>query len=61
MNQEAIRKSLVLPFQIQTAYEQVRNSLIKAALSQAMELSLANVPVFPGKTVIFLDQSGSMG
>ncbi len=61
VNQEAIRKSLVLPFQIQTAYEQVRNSLIKAALSQAMELSLANVPVFPGKTVIFLDQSGSMG
>lgn len=46
-SQEAIKKSLVLPFQIQTAYESVSHPLIKAALSEAIEKSLCNVPVFP--------------
>lgn len=33
---------------------------IVAAISDAMELSLANVPKFEGSTVVLLDQSGSM-
>lgn len=60
-DKDKITKSLVLPFQIQQAYEIATNRFIKDALSIAMELSLANVPVFPWKTAIFLDQSGSMG
>ena len=57
----SIEKSLVMPFQIKTAYDIVTNRDLKVALSQAMELSVRNVPRFPGKTAIFLDRSGSMG
>lgn len=46
-DKDKITKSLVLPFQIQQAYEIATNRFIKDALSIAMELSLANVPVFP--------------
>lgn len=57
---KSITQSLVMPFQIKTAYDIVTNRDLKAALSQAMELSVQNVPKFPGKTAIFLDRSGSM-
>lgn len=57
----SIAKSLVMPFQIKTAYDIVTNRDLKVALGQAMELSVRNVPRFPGKTVIMLDRSGSMG
>lgn len=62
-----IKKSLVLPFRFltaikqiqQTSYDGTRDVLI--ALSQAVELSLNNVPRYEGKTLIALDISGSMG
>lgn len=57
---KSITQSLVMPFQIKTAYDIVTNRDLKAALSQAMEISVQNVPKFPGRTAIFLDQSGSM-
>lgn len=60
-NPVAIEKSLIFPFQIQTAYDIVTNRDLKTALWRAMEISVKNVPVFPGKTAIFLDMSGSMG
>lgn len=56
----SIEKSLVMPFQIKTAYDIVTNRDLKVALSQAMEISVRNVPKFPGRTAIFLDRSGSM-
>lgn len=61
-----IRRSLVLPFRFTTALEALekvhpRGVLrIVSALSEAVDISLANVPKFTGRTLIALDGSGSM-
>lgn len=65
-DEKLIKKSLVLPFRFTTALDEisklstnkVRNVVV--AISKAIEISLSNVPVFDGKTLIALDQSGSM-
>lgn len=83
-NEAAIRGSLVMPFQIFTAYEVVEELLLASqkdkfkmrknrkvnrpnaraillnAIGKAMEISLSNVPKFDGKTLVVLDDSGSM-
>lgn len=62
-----IKKSLVLPFRFTTAYEEikkindgkiVRDTLM--ALNKAVDISINNVPVFDGDTLVVLDVSGSM-
>ena len=60
---ESIRKLKLFPYQLLAAYMnavdvpvQVRN-----ALQDAMELATKNVPEFPGRTVVAVDTSGSMG
>ncbi len=61
-----IGKSLVLPFRFATAMEAVQAAGIEdkrpllKALNRAVDLALANVPVLPGKTLVVLDDSGSM-
>ncbi len=61
-----IRRSLVMPFRFQTALDAVSAAglpgapAVLAALSDAVDLSLANVPKFPGRTLVALDTSGSM-
>ena len=61
-----IRKSLVLPFRFQNALDAVQASNLPraaealAALSDAVDLALANVPAFRGRTLVALDGSGSM-
>lgn len=61
-----IRQSLVMPFRFVSALEAIkgaalpRSGKVTAALSDAVDLSLANVPQFPGRTLIALDTSGSM-
>jgi hypothetical protein len=61
-----IAKSLVLPFRYLTALDAVKKSNLPragevlAALSEAADKSLANVPRFDGRTLIALDCSGSM-
>ncbi len=65
-DENLIRKSLVLPFRFQTALDAVQASALPraadvlAALSDAVDISLANVPSFPGRTLVALDGSGSM-
>lgn len=91
-NEAAIRGSLVMPFQIFTAYKMVKKFLLASqrgnfemrqmgnfkirkkgkvkrlnawailldAIGKAMEISLSNVPKFDGKTLVVLDDSGSM-
>lgn len=65
-DRERIKKSLVLPFRFITAYDIVKQSssrhasAILAALAEATELSMDNVPRFDGRTCIMLDMSGSM-
>jgi 60 kDa SS-A/Ro ribonucleoprotein len=61
-----IRKSLVLPFRFLTALDAVQATHLPragdalAALSDAVDLALANVPKFPGRSLVALDGSGSM-
>lgn len=61
-----IAKSLVLPFRYLTALDSVEASNLPragdalAALSEAADKSLVNVPRFEGRTLIALDGSGSM-
>jgi len=63
-DERLIRKSLVLPFRYLTAYETLSSvggaNRVMSALDRAMEISLKNVPEFPGKTLVALDTSGSM-
>lgn len=68
VNKDVIKNSLVLPFRFMTALSELEKlentantrTLIKA-VSQALELSLANVPTFSGSTLVAIDMSGSMG
>lgn len=66
-NEEIIRKSLVLPFRFTTAYKEIQNvdagkhsRNVLIALNTALDMSVKNVPVFDGDTVVVLDESGSM-
>ena len=66
VDENRIKKSLVLPFRFLTAINEIeqlsgpqaRKTL--GALSQAIEISLNNVPEFDGETLVVLDASGSM-
>lgn len=63
LNENAIKKSLVLPFRFSVAYDEMKkvdNDALRA-VSRACEISCNNVPKFNGKTLIALDVSGSMG
>ena len=61
-----IRRSLVMPFRFTTALEALHAadlpnaSVVLAALSAAVDVSLDNVPRFEGRTLVALDGSGSM-
>lgn len=63
---EAVRRSLVFPFQFLSALDVLKQgnlpgaSRIMEALNDAIDLSLANVPKFDGATLVALDTSGSM-
>ena len=64
-NPKAVENSKVFPFQFFTAAEAMQGSgratsQVQRALNEAMELSLKNVPVFDGPTLVALDNSGSM-
>lgn len=67
INEEAIKKSMVLPFRFSTAHREIKDSELESkrniliALNKAVDLSLKNVPDLPGKTAVVLDTSGSMG
>lgn len=61
VDEKSVRKSLILPFQFTTALEQVEDRRVIQAVSKAIDISLGNVPVFPGKTLVVIDHSGSMG
>lgn len=67
MNENMIKKSLVLPFRYITAFDEieklnlgriVRDVLI--TLNKAVDISINNVPKFDGETLVVLDVSGSM-
>lgn len=62
LNENAIRKSLVLPFRFSTAYKElsVIDTDAMRYISRACEIACSNVPKLSGKTLVALDVSGSM-
>jgi len=66
VDEKLIGNSRVLPFRFDTAARQIQKTnldggrLVSAALSQAFDIACSNVPVLPGRTLIALDDSGSM-
>lgn len=61
---EAVVRARVYPYQLLAAYRMVGDdvpALIREALQDALELSLANVPKLQGAVVVCPDVSGSMG
>ncbi len=68
VQENLIRKSLVLPFRFATAHDEVtRGTSVSAArdiiiaLNKAIDISCKNVPELLGDTLVVLDVSGSMG
>jgi 60 kDa SS-A/Ro ribonucleoprotein len=60
---QAVAKARVPPYQLMAAYTATGAEVphaVKEALQDAMELALANVPVFEGRVVVCPDVSGSM-
>ncbi|NBQ67376.1 MAG: TROVE domain-containing protein [Nitrosomonadaceae bacterium] len=65
---KAIKKALILPFQLLTAYNRLRVDLLHnpwlgatlQALITAVDTATTNVKAFPGRLVVVMDQSGSM-
>jgi len=60
---QAVAKARVLPYQLMAAFTASGAEVphvVKEALQDAMELALANVPVFEGRVVVCPDVSGSM-
>ena len=65
---KAIKKALILPFQLLTAYNQLKTDLaynqwlgqVMQALTTAVDTAVSNVTAFPGRIVVVMDCSGSM-
>ncbi|OGB23975.1 MAG: RNA-binding protein [Burkholderiales bacterium RIFCSPLOWO2_02_FULL_57_36] len=60
---ESIAKAKVFPYQLMAAYKAASDDVplaIRAALQDALEIALANVPQITGKVVVCPDVSGSM-
>jgi len=57
---EQVRNSRQFPYRFWSAYREVKDPAVRAALAAAFNASIANVPVLPGRTLIGVDVSGSM-
>lgn len=56
-----VAKSKQFPFRFLAAYQANKGNLtVSAAINEALDASLANVPSLTGKTLILVDRSGSM-
>ncbi len=62
-NEVAIKKSLIFPYRIYTAWKIIGDTLpldVEAALSDAFIASIGNMPELDGTSLVVLDVSGSM-
>lgn len=58
---DEVAKSKQFPFRFLAAYQKMQGNLqISAALEEALEHSLSNVPSLGGNTLVLVDRSGSM-
>lgn len=65
VDENLIKKSLVLPFRFDTAYQlfssgSSEDRKIIVALNKATDIAMNNVPELPGRTLVVVDSSGSM-
>jgi hypothetical protein len=58
---EQVAKSRQFPFRFLSAYRAAPSLRWGHALETALDLSMANVPLLPGRTLVLVDMSGSMG
>lgn len=61
---QAVAKARVMPYQLLAAFKAAGEAVpvpVRDAVQDAMEVSLANVPVLDGRVVVCPDVSGSMG
>lgn len=58
---EQVARSRQLPMRFLSAFRNVSNVRWHMPLEEALQLSLNNIPEFPGRTLILIDTSGSMG
>lgn len=61
IDENRIRKSLVLPFRYLVANREISNATLTRAIGKAIDISLDNIPELNGKTVVVIDHSASMG
>lgn len=59
-DEEEVARSQQFPIRFYSAFKNVRGFDYLAALETALNLTLQNVPSLPGKTLILVDNSGSM-
>jgi hypothetical protein len=62
---DLVRQARIFPFQLLKAYEVIEalpasNRQVLTALSDALDISVSNIPVFEGEAAVLLDTSGSM-
>ncbi len=60
---EQVRRAKVFPYQLFTTYQNMDGAIpvkLTNALQDAADLSLDNIPSFPGKVYVMVDTSGSM-
>lgn len=60
VNPDDIAGSRVLPIRMLAAYQQCASDRWRHALSVAADLSMANLPDLPGRSLVLVDVSGSM-
>lgn len=58
---EQVRRSRQFPYRFLSAYRAAPSLRWGHALEQALTASTANIPVLPGRTLVLVDTSGSMG
>lgn len=57
---DEVAKSRQFPYRFLTAYKETGSTRWAWPLEQALEASVRNVPVLPGRTLVLVDTSGSM-
>jgi 60 kDa SS-A/Ro ribonucleoprotein len=58
-----VEKAKVFPYQLFTAFKNMNSTIpssVSIALQQAAEISMENIPTFPGQVYVMVDTSGSM-
>jgi len=59
-NPDQVKRSMQFPFRFLSAYLAVGGFDWASALEKALDYSTANIPEFPGRTLVLTDSSGSM-